>query len=160
MYSATKLGLLDIAGLRKVEAILYRCGKNMAQEYGLQHWNNSHLKNAVIVFLCALKNDIYLVCDEKRAVATFQTDIKGQVLKLQKLATDPVYAGKGAGTFCMQTLEEIAKEMSCKKICLEVYDQSRHAVRFYEKRGYTLCGTTSSLKYTELQMEKCIGEQI
>lgn len=32
-----------------------------------------HIKNHIIVALCAMKNDIYLVHNEKTPVATFQT---------------------------------------------------------------------------------------
>ena len=33
----------------------------MSAKYNLQHWNNSYLKDLLIVLLCNIKNDIYLV---------------------------------------------------------------------------------------------------
>lgn len=65
MYSVRKLSRCNIAKLKTVSDILYECGKDMAKKYDLHHWNNSHIKNYVIVALCALKNDIYLVYNEK-----------------------------------------------------------------------------------------------
>ena len=154
MYRVRRIGLLNLLALCKVCSILYRCGKNMAEKNGLQHWNNSYLKTLAIVFLCALKNKIYLVYDGKRAIATFQTKKTGDALRFQKLATDPRYAGKGVGSFCLNEIESVAKAMGCARVCLEVYDKSAHAREFYEHRNYVVCGEVSTLKYTELQMEK------
>lgn len=152
MYHIHKANISD---LLRVEKILYRCGRDMAQTYGLQHWNNSHMKNAAVVALCVLKNSIYLVVDENgNPVATFQTHITDDVLCFQKLATDPVFSGRGVGSFCIRSIEELALESGCRKVCCEVYDRSLHAINFYEKRGYTVCGSDKTLKYTQLQMEK------
>ena len=129
----------------------------MANRYDLHHWNNSRLKNAIVLFLCLLKNRIYLVYDkERKAVATFQTKKIGNALRFQKLATAPAYAGKGVGSFCIEAIEGIAKSMGCEKVVLEVYDKSEHAKKFYEHRGYSVSGNVITLKYSELKMEKCI----
>lgn len=152
MYHIRKANMPD---LLRVEKILYRCGKDMAQKQSLQHWNNSHLKNAAVVALCVLKNSIYLVTDENGdAVATFQTQMADGVLYFQKLATDPVFAGKGVGSFCIQSIEEMALEAGCSKVRCEVYDKSLHAIAFYRNRGYTAYGSDKTLKYTQLRMEK------
>ena len=49
MYSVRKLKKYDAAGLIKVSDILYKCGKDMAEKYGLHHWDNSKLKNTAVV---------------------------------------------------------------------------------------------------------------
>ncbi len=145
----------NLCNLFRVEKILYRCGKDMAQKYGLKHWDNSHIKNILILVLCVMKNRIYLVTDEqRRVVATFQTKRAGDTLYFLKLATDPAFSGKGIGTFCIQTIEKMSVNAGCSKVCCEVYDQSIHAIRFYENRGYTVCGSDKTLKYTQLRMER------
>lgn len=156
MYRVSKVSPFHVRSLLAVIGILHRCGKNMATQQNLQHWNNSVLKNAVILVLCLLKkNTIYLVLDvENRPVATFQTRRCGTDLRFQKLATEPAYAGRGIGSFCMEQIEGEAKNIGCQRVCMEVYDKSLHAIHFYEKRGYTICGTVNTLKYTELTMEK------
>lgn len=73
-----KINTFNIIDLFKVTNILYLCGKDMALKYDLHHWDNSLIKEWIIVCLCALKNDIYLVCDEKDVVATFQIKKKKQ----------------------------------------------------------------------------------
>ncbi|MBE6947770.1 MAG: GNAT family N-acetyltransferase [Ruminococcaceae bacterium] len=154
MYSVRKLGKWNLSGLKKVSDILYRCGKDMAKKDDLHHWDNPHIKNWVIVALCALKNHIYLVYDEKMPVATFQTRKMEQVLLFQKLATDPACSGKGIGSYCMTEIERLAKEAGCTEVACEVYDKSEHAKTFYLRRGYVVCGATETLKYTELKMRK------
>lgn len=154
MYLVSKLKKYDIFGLKKVSDILYDCGKDMAKKNNLHHWDNSHVKNWVIVALCALKNDIYLVYNEKSPVATFQTRKNGNALLFQKLATSPSFSSSGIGSYCMLQIERLAKESGCAEVICEVYDKSEHAKSFYEHRGYAVCGKMETLKYTELKLRK------
>lgn len=156
MYKVQKVFMLNIVGLFKVSEILRKCGKDMAEKYGLNHWNNSIIKNMIIVFLCVLKNKVYLVYEKDRTVATFQLKRLDEKCRLQKLATSPRNTGKGIGSFCMNYIEETAKNEGCKKVCLEVYEKSVHAIDFYSHRGYREVGKTKTLKYTEILMEKII----
>ena len=126
----------------------------MAKQYGLHHWDNSHVKNWVIVALCSVKNRIYLVFDGKTPVATFQTRKQNQSYLFQKLATSPDFAGKGVGTFCLGEIERLATEEGCKEVICEVYDKSEHAKAFYEHKGYLVYGETDTLKYKELKLRK------
>lgn len=154
MYSAIKLKIWNVGKLYQVADILYKCGKDMAIKYDLHHWDNSHLKNWLIVLLCAVKNDIYLIFDNETPVDTFQIQKNGSSLLFQKLATAPDFAGKGVGSFCLNEIERIGCENACSEIVCEVYDQSNHAIRFYEHKGYTVYGTVETLKYNELKMIK------
>ena len=154
-YSIRKVGIFNIPALLRVSGILYKCGKDMAEKYDLHHWDNSHLKNWIIVALCALKNKIYLVYDGSgAAVATFQTRKLGSSYLFLKLATLPELAGRGVGSFCLSEIERLASEVECSEVICEVYDKSEHAKSFYEKRGYTPYGTAETLKYTEIKLKK------
>lgn len=154
MYSVCKINKWNLPGLLKVSDILYKCGKDMAAKYDLHHWDNSHIKNWIIVALCALKNDIYLVCDGQVPVATFQTRQKETSFLFQKLATLPECAGKGIGAFCLGEIERLAEQANCTEIICEVYDSSDHAKRFYANRGFVVYGATDTLKYKELKLKK------
>ena len=152
MYIARKISCFNLVALNKVSGILYRCGKDMAHKQGLHHWDNTKLKTFLIVLLCVLKNKIYLVYNtEKQAVATFQVKRTGEILHFSKLATDPYFSKQGIGSYCMQTIEQMASASGCTEICMEVYDKSNHARAFYEHRGYVVSGTLETLKYTELR---------
>lgn len=154
MYSVRNVKVWNISGLLKTSNILYKCGKDMAKKYDLHHWDNSHVKNWIIVLLCALKNNIYLVYNGNKPVATFQTKKADQSYLFSKLATSPDFAGKGIGSFCLNEIEQLAKGEGCNEIICEVYDKSEHAKRFYEHKGYLVYGVKDTLKYKELKLRK------
>ena len=156
MYTLKRVGKFDIPKLNKVASILNACGKDMAQKYDLHHWDNSYIKSLVIVALCDLKNEIYLLYDRDNAVATFQVKQSGTTLHFEKLGTLPSEAGRGAGSFCMKKIEELAAERGLQKIVMEVYEPSQHAISFYEHKGYKAVGMTDTLKYKEIRMEKSL----
>lgn len=156
MYKVKKISIFNLLGQFKVNNILFDCGKDMAAKYNLHHWDNSHFKNFIIVILCEIKNDVYLVEDNGNPVATFQTKVTDKSIHFEKLACSPKYAGKGIGTFCMNYIEEIANKTNCKKVCMEVYSPSQHAIDFYFHRGYEISGETKTRKYKEVMMEKLL----
>ena len=156
MYKLDKVSKLSASQLNTVATILNKCGKDMAQKYDLHHWDNQHIKSLIIVIICSLKNEIYLISDEIEPVATFMTQKRGSILHFEKLGTLPSKSGKGIGSLCMTKIEEIAKSAGCKKVSMEVYAASERAISFYEHRGYTVVGTTDTLKYKEVKMEKGI----
>ncbi len=159
MYSIKRLRVWNIGGLLKVADILYKCGKDMCNRFKLNHWNNSHFKNWIIVLLCVLKNKIYLVYKENIPVATFQTRKVNSSFLFQKLATLPNYSGEGIGGFCLNIIEKKAKEKNCTEVVCEVYDKSEQAIKFYQHKGYQIYGTTDTLKYKELKLKKIIDKK-
>ena len=156
MYIVKRVRIFNIFKFNKIVSILCQSGKNMAEKFNLHHWDNSKIKNIIIVFLCALKNKLFLVYDivDNKPVATFQIKQRSGLLKFSKLATLPNLEGKGIGSFCIEKIEEIAKENVCNKVCCEVYNESKHAIKFYKNRGYKECGTINTIKYIEIKMEK------
>lgn len=154
MLTVCKVKKYNIPALKMVSDILYECGKHMAREYDLHHWDNSYIKNWLIVAMCALKNDIYLVYNQEMPAATFQTRKEENAFLFQKLATAPSFSGSGIGSFCITEIERLARECGCSEVICEVYDKSEHAIRFYEHRGYTVYGTAETLKYKELKFRK------
>lgn len=156
MYKVKKISIFNLLGQFKVNNILFDCGKDMAVKYDLHHWDNTHFKNLMIVLFCEMKNNVYLVEDNQNPVATFQTRVIDESIHFEKLACSPQYAGQGIGTFCMNYIEEIAKKTNCKKVCMEVYSPSQHALDFYLRRGYKICGETKTIKYKEVMMEKSL----
>lgn len=154
MYILKKVNKFDIPTLNAVAQILNACGKDMAKKYNLHHWDNMFIKTILIVGICDLRNTIFLLYDETKPVATFMTKLNGEALHFEKLGTLPSESGKGLGSFCMKKIEELAKEAGCKKVVMEVYETSQHAINFYEHKGYVAVGMTDTLKYKEVKMEK------
>lgn len=156
MYKVKRVRKYDIRKLNKVASILNACGKDMAERYDIHHWDNPYLKSFIIVCLCALKSDIYLLYDNGKPAATFMTKQQNEILHFEKFATIPSESGKGIGSFCLKKIEKIAESRGCEKVALEVYQLSQHAISFYQHNGYRIVGTTDTLKYKEVKMEKSI----
>ena len=156
MYILKRVGKLDLPKLNAVARILNSCGKDMANKYDLHHWDNLFIKTLIIVGLCDLRNEIYLLYSGNKPVATFMTKRNGDALHFEKLGTLPSESGKGIGSICMRKIEEIAKNEDCKKVVMEVYEPSQYAISFYEHKGYAAVGMTDTLKYKEVKMEKRI----
>lgn len=156
MYKVQKIGLFNIGGQIKINNILFECGKDMVKKYDLHHWDNSHFKNFIIIFLCELKNSVYLVTEGRKPIATFQIKQVDKVIRFEKLACFPEYSGKGVGSYCMNYIEKIAQNRGCEKVVMEVYSPSQHALNFYLHKSYEICGETKTLKYSEVKMEKHI----
>jgi len=156
VFVLKKIGKFDVFHLKQVASILNACGKDMAQRYDLHHWNNPYIKSLVIVALCAMKNDIFLLEKNDKTVATFMTKVQGRTLHFEKLGTLPAEAGMGIGSFCLTKIEEIALNAGCNKVAMEVYEPSQHALAFYEHRGYKAVGMTETLKYKEVRMERSL----
>ena len=116
MYKVKRIGIINLPGQIKVNKILFDCGKDMAKKYDLHHWDNSHLKNFIIVALCELKNTVYLVTEDEKPVATFQTKQVGKTMRFEKLACSPKHSGKGIGSFCKSYIEEMAKKEGCERV--------------------------------------------
>ena len=159
MYRFRKAAFYDILKLADAASILHACGKDMAERYDLHHWDNPYLKSFAIVCLGVLKNEVYLLYKDDTPAATFQIKARDGVLHFEKLGTHPAEAGKGLGSLCMKQIERIAAERGCRKVAMDVYEPSRHAVSFYEHKGYRTAGAVNTLKYRELKMEKEINKK-
>lgn len=126
----------------------------MAINDGLHHRDNNIIKNFLIVLFCMLKNKVYIVMLDKEPVATFQINIINNKLYFEKLACLPNKTGKGIGTWCLESIEDLAKDNNCERVTMDVYSRSKNALNFYKKRGYKQYNVNKTLKYTQLRMEK------
>lgn len=149
-----KIKMTDLTGLKKVESVLYACGKDMAKNRDLHQWDNTHTKNMLILALCELKNDVFLVSDEAgNPVATFQVNRKKDSVYFEKIATLPEYRGQGIAGKMLEEIKKVARERGCSKITCSVYEKNTYARTYYLKKGFGICGTTQTKKYQLIDME-------
>ena len=137
-----------------VVRILHACGKDMGRKYDLHHWDNPWFKTLIIVASSSLKNRVFVVEINNKAVATYQTKAEQSTLYFEKLAVLPSESGKGIGSLCLRLIEEEARAKRCAKVQMDVYSKSSHAIGFYEKHGYKNAGVNKTLKYDVVCMEK------
>ena len=154
MIKVYKVTCLNLISLFLIGKILYFSGKKMKNKYGLTHWDNGVIKTILIVLYCSLRNEVYLVNDDKDSIATFQIKQKGDLLYFYKLATAPDFQGSGVGSFCLRYIEMIAGERDCESVRCDVLKDSEHALRFYLNRGYVIYDEKKTLKYQEYLLEK------
>lgn len=154
MLSYKRIYLYNLKEQIIINRILLACGKNMAINEGLHHWDNNNIKNFLIVLFCMLKNKVYLVMLDKEPVATFQINIIDNILYFEKLACLPDKTGNGIGTWCLESIEDLAKDNYCDRVTMDVYSSSKKAIKFYKKRGYKQYNVNKTLKYTQIRMEK------
>ncbi len=62
-------------------------------------------------------------------------------LEIERIYLHKKIAGKGIGRELMQLSENIAREHNKQMLFLKAMDSSADAIAFYQKMGYTLCGT-------------------
>lgn len=86
-----------------------------------------------------------------RINATLQGYDQLNCLEIERIYLHKEATGKGIGKQLMQLSEEVAKENGKQKIFLKAMDSSKDAIAFYQKMGYSVCGT---LKLTFEQMKE------
>ncbi len=86
---------------------------------------------------------VLMIDDSGKAIATgrlqFNSDIEGQI---RSMAVAETFRGYGLGTRILKFLEQKAKEKKFSKIVLDARD---NAVKFYEKNGYVIDGSSYTL---------------
>ncbi|MEO7530307.1 MAG: GNAT family N-acetyltransferase, partial [Sediminibacterium sp.] len=73
--------------------------------------------------------------------ATLEELKPGSYLEIERIYLHKAIAGKGIGKNLMLFSEEIATQHKKQGIFLKAMDTSKDAIIFYEKMGYTKCGT-------------------
>ena len=149
-----RIHFINFFSILKISSILRKCGKDMAIKYGIHHWDNSLIKNLLIVMYGLLRNETYLITHKKEVVGTVQIYYKEDYIHFSKLAVLPDYNGRGYGSIILSFIFEKGVSMNKTKVLCEVYDKSEHAISFYLNRGFVVVSKTKTLKYTELVMEK------
>ena len=86
---------------------------------------------------------VLMIDDSGKAIATgrlqFNSDIEGQI---RSMVVAETFRGYGLGTRILKFLEQKAKEKKFSKIVLDARD---NAVKFYEKNGYVIDGSSYTL---------------
>ncbi|TMF51354.1 MAG: GNAT family N-acetyltransferase [Chloroflexi bacterium] len=138
--------------------MLRKCGQNMKARLGLGHWDPPYPLH--LFRKSAEERDVYAVLDGNQLVATFTIgtdepsyyrtipgvweswDVSGEpALYLNRLAVFPELQGQGIGTWCTQTIEQIALARGCEAVRFDAYDKHLQLLKFYDKLGYRRRGT-------------------
>jgi GNAT superfamily N-acetyltransferase len=66
---------------------------------------------------------------------------KDKYFVLRRLMVSNHYEGMGIGNTMLKYLEDVAKQLSCVSLRIELFSQNQTAIDFYNKRGYKIAGT-------------------
>ena len=153
-YDIEKVHKFNIIIFLKIANILYSSGKNMYKKYNIAIWRNCYLKTLVILTLCYLKNEIFVLKEKNKIVATFQLKMKSDSLFFEKLSTSNLHLNKGYGTICINEIEKIARLNNYNSIICEVYENYEVVKDFYFKRGFNVIGNRKTNRYSLLILKK------
>lgn len=140
--------------------ILRKCGEQMYQDNGFEHWYPAYSMDAI-------RDDchnkmVFLVWDKEQSeyVSTFQIYLEKNQVKplvyIRKVATTPLYYGRGIGKQVLEFITDFSKKINIGTIALDVYDKSEQAIRFYLNNGFVVVGKRATRRFQVLLMEKNI----
>jgi len=70
----------------------------------------------------------------------------------------PEHQRRGIGTALMKHIEEIARKLNLKKLCLVTHEKAYWAIKFYEKLGYRITSYVQRTAWRDVLMEKILSE--
>ena len=72
--------------------------------------------------------------------ASWQIPFEAPVFVVHTLAVDPAYRHRGVGRALLRHAAKVGREAGLQAIRLDVYEENRTAIGFYEACGYHCCG--------------------
>ncbi|GAB3042093.1 GNAT family N-acetyltransferase [Virgibacillus ainsalahensis] len=148
--------------ISEVYEIIKLSGEYMFKEQGLVHWRSPYPVEAIKkncqerkVFLAKdIETNIYVHTFQLECISSSLNE--SHVAIINKFATLPEFEGRGIGKLSTDYIEEYCRDKNVKKISLDVFDKSEHAIRFYNRRGFDITGTKQTKHFTVYIMEKDI----
>jgi biotin carboxylase/N-acetylglutamate synthase-like GNAT family acetyltransferase len=146
--------------IKIVFQILSACGHDMYNNRGLEHWLPDYPIEAIEKDV--KDKFVILVYDTLSGeyISTFQMYLESDdSLYIRKVATLPEWQGRGIGKKNMLFVNDFARKLHCKKVCLDVYDKSQESIDFYLHNGFKVTGKTKTRRFEVLLMERCLAEE-
>lgn len=150
----------DAISLRElaVESFVNAYGQHNTQadmsKYLLDHFSLENVKaeitNPKMLFLLAFEHDKMLAYAKLLFQTAYQVDAKNP-LEIARLYTRVELIGNGIGKKMIGEISDYANVNGFDAICLGVWQQNSDAVRFYEREGFVICGTTTFVLGTDAQ---------
>lgn len=156
----------------KIEAvyeIIKNCGEDMFRNQGLNHWRTPYPRESINKN--CMEREVFLIkdLDKNQYVHTFQLEFisynpfnehlhrkKAEiaVANINKFATIPQVAGRGVGKQSIDYIEAYCRSKDVSKLCLDVYEKSENAIRFYKNRGFRIIDREPTKYFMVYRMEK------
>jgi GNAT superfamily N-acetyltransferase len=132
--------------------IIKRCGEDMFQRFGLCHWHP--VFPVETMRKDAMAKSIYGVYREDLLAGCFTVGTSGwkyppdlwerpgdRALYLSKAAILPELQNQGLGKWCVEKVEQLARESGCSAVRLSAITDHALLLRFFERLGYGARGS-------------------
>ena len=119
--------------------------------HGAGHWSSVSTERGIRADM--KRSSVYLVREQKRAIATLQLTTKKpwaidrryftpvkRPLYLRGMAVEPARQGSGVGRRCIEDAVQICRTWPADALCLDAYDADAGAGGFYRTCGFTEVG--------------------
>ncbi len=70
----------------------------------------------------------------------------------------PEHQRRGIGTALMKHIEEIARRLNLKKLCLVTHEKAYWTIKFYEKLGYRITSYVQRTTWRDMLLEMILSE--
>jgi ribosomal protein S18 acetylase RimI-like enzyme len=132
--------------------------KYLADNFNAEKINSELTDNRILILLAVKENHIV-----GYAKLLFQSDLKTgfeNPLEIARLYTRVDLIGAGIGKFLIDEICKYAAQNDFDAVCLGVWQKNPNAIRFYEREGFVISGTTSFLFGTDLQEDFVMHKRI
>lgn len=110
--------------------------KSRIIDFFQQHWGSPEMVISSGVYDCSTLDGVAALNEEDTMIGLITYIIKDHECEI--ISLDSTEEGKGIGSALVQEVEKLAMEKNCKQIKLITTNDNLLALRFYQKRGFTL----------------------
>lgn len=132
--------------------ILFLCGEHMRDHFGFMHWSPPYPIDSIKSNI--KERDVYLVFRDNEPIATFTVGLSplvnydssrwkvqaAKAMYLNRLAVLPNLQGQNLGSWCMETIENLARQASCQALRFDGVAKHEKLLTFYTKLKYENLG--------------------
>jgi len=106
--------------------------------YGVDAQRADLAEASIVNWLCIINDKIVGLAQVKPPKADFES----HRFELSRFYVDTQYHGKGIAPLLMQETLDIIKLRGASYLWLSVWQESQQAIRFYQKQGFVISGST------------------
>ncbi|MEN2466005.1 GNAT family N-acetyltransferase [Ornithinibacillus sp. JPR2-1] len=110
--------------------------KSRIIDFFQQHWGSPEMVISSGVYDCSTLDGVAALNEADTMIGLITYIIKDHECEI--ISLDSTEEGRGIGTALVQEVEKLAMEKNCKLIKLITTNDNLLALRFYQKRGFTL----------------------
>ncbi|WP_432702998.1 GNAT family N-acetyltransferase [Lysinibacillus sphaericus] len=110
--------------------------KKDVQAFFQTHWGSTEMVISSGIYDCSTLEGFAFLNDTHAIIGLVTYEIRGAECEI--ISLDSLEEGKGIGSCLVTAVEEQARQHHCTVVSLITTNDNLHALKFYQKRGYSL----------------------